>query len=109
MKAVYKIIDGGYISGIGTNGNDRVTEITESEYSEILAAIGNKPTDPDGYAYKLRADTLEWELVKLPPVEPEPLTDEKALTRYANELTGSNDQTLLDAAETIITKFIEEE
>ena len=81
----------------------------ESDYGRIKALFLSKPKAPNGYTYRLRADTLEWELVKLPPVEPEPMTDEEALTRYANELTGSNDQTLLDAAETIITKLIEEE
>lgn len=30
---------------------------------------------PHGYQYRLRADTLEWELVEMPPVEPE---DEEA-------------------------------
>ena len=102
-----KVIENGFITIVGTGIAGE--EITESEYNAILQKIRTKPADPDGYAYKLRADTLEWELVKLPPVEPEPMTDEEALTRYANELTGSNDQTLLDAAETIITKFIEEE
>ena len=43
------------------------------------------------------------------PIEPEPLTDEQALTRYANELTGANDQTLVEAAETLITERIKEE
>lgn len=83
--------------------------ITEAEYAQILAAIGNKPTAPDGYTYKLRADNLEWELVELPPVEPEPLSDEEALTRYANELTGASDPDLISAAETMITKLAKED
>lgn len=103
----YKTVDSDFIVSVGTGSGGE--EITESEYSEILAAIGNKPTDPDGYTYKLRADTLEWELVKLPPVEPEPPTDEDALVRYANTLTGANDTTLIEAAETLITERIKEE
>ena len=35
--------------------------------------------------------------------------EEEALTRYANELTGANDQTLVEAAETLITDRIKEE
>lgn len=68
-----------------------------------------KPKAPSGYTYKLRADNLEWELVKLPPVEPEPLTEEEALTRYANTLTGANDTDLISAAETLIEQRIKEE
>lgn len=70
MTNFYKIVSDGYIIGIGTNGNDNVTEITENEYSEILAIITSKPADPEGYAYKLHADTLEWESVALPDIEP---------------------------------------
>ena len=103
----YKTIADGYVIGTSTpTGN---TEITESEYNAILQKIQNKPTDPDGYAYKLRADNLEWELVKLPPVEPEPLTEEEALTRYANTLTGANDPDLISAAETLIEQRIKED
>lgn len=61
------------LGGYGLAGE----EITESEYAEIMQKIRNKPTDPDGYMYKLRADTLEWELVELPPMpEPEPTAEE---------------------------------
>ena len=45
-------------------------EITESEYSEILSMLRNRPTAPDGYGYKL-TESLEWELYELPPEEPE--------------------------------------
>lgn len=46
-------------------------ETTDSDFENLKALIDNKPTDPNGYAYKLRADTLEWELVELQPAEPE--------------------------------------
>lgn len=68
MTAFYKIIDNGYIAAIGTYGNDNVTEITEHEYSEIIAIIAGKPADPEGCTYKLRADNLEWKLVELQAV-----------------------------------------
>ena len=103
----HKAVNEGYVIliGIGNGG----TEITEPEYNTIMQKIQNKPVDPEGYAYQLRADSLEWELVKLPPIEPEPLTDEESLTRYANELTGANDPDLIGAAETLITERIKED
>ena len=103
----YRITDAKYILAVG-KGRGEVS-IGEPEYSTIMQKIQNKPTDPEGYQYKLRSDNLEWELVELPSVEPEPLTDEEALTRYANALTGANDTTLVDAAETLITERIKEE
>lgn len=100
------IIIDGYVAALSTGGG---TEITESEYSTIMQKIQNKPVDPNGYQYRLRADNLEWELVELPPIDPEPLTEEEALTRYANSVTGASDQTLVEAAETLITDRIKEE
>lgn len=66
---------------IVVNGYIFAIEKTDQEYNEILQKIQNKPTDPDGYQYRLRADTLEWELVELPESEPqnEELTDSEAL------------------------------
>ena len=56
------------------------TEISEGEYDHILGVIRNRPTAPEGFAYRLTKD-LEWELYELPPEEPEELseTEEKAL------------------------------
>lgn len=99
------IVIDGYIAALSTGSG---TEITESEYSTIMQKIQNKPVDPNGYQYRLRADNLEWELVELPPIEPEPLTDEEALTRYANELTGADDTDLISATETLIQQRMEE-
>ena len=42
-------------------------------------------------------------------VEEIPITDEEALTRYANALTGANDPDLISAAETLITDRIKED
>lgn len=102
----YKTIDNGYIISIGTGNGG--TEITEQEYAEILSVIRNKPTPREGFDYRLKTD-LTWEEYKLPPIEPEPLTDEEALTRYANMLTGASDPDLISAAETLIEQRIKEE
>lgn len=44
-----------------------------------------------------------WVLVEVP------ITDEEALVRYSNELTGAEDETLTEATETLIKHFKEEE
>jgi hypothetical protein len=41
-------------------------------------------------------------------VVPEPITEGDALTRYANELTGNEDETLTEATETLIKHFKED-
>ena len=102
----YKTVDNGYIISVGTGSVG--TEITEQEYAEILATIRNKPTARDGYDYRLKTD-LTWEEYALPPIEPEPPTDEEALTRYANTLTGASDPDLISAAETLIEQRIKED
>lgn len=46
------------------------------------------------------------------PIPEDPETEEQqaeALTRYANTLTGASDQTLIEAAETLITDRIKED
>ncbi len=62
--AYKKVISDGFVVAVGTNiiGED----ITESEYQMLLTIIGNKPIPPYNLDYKLRADTLEWQLVELP-------------------------------------------
>lgn len=64
MTELYKFIVNGYLEGVGTNGGNDVDAITESEYDALKALICSKPEAPDGYVYRLRADTLEWELVE---------------------------------------------
>lgn len=102
MKPFYKIVENNLISGFGTNGPDTVMEITEAEYSEIVSMFRNRPTAPEGYAYVLQDEPMEWVLVELPPAPVEPITEEEALVRYANEITGAHDETLQEATETLI-------
>ena len=63
----YKLIIDGYLVSVGTGTGGE--EITESEYNELLSIIHNRPTPSTGFDYKLKADTLEWELVELPPID----------------------------------------
>lgn len=75
----YKQVSGEDILAVGMGTG--YTEITEAEYSEILAVIRNRPA-AGGKGYRLKTD-LTWEAYDLPPA-PEPsdadeLTDEEAL------------------------------
>lgn len=72
----YKVTINGYVMALSNRNGE---EITESEYNTILQKIQNKPIDPGGYTYRLRADDLEWELVELPPMEEPELTADEAL------------------------------
>lgn len=73
-----KYVDHGYIVCVGTGGMG--TEITEAEYAEILAVIGDKPCVTETTDYRLRED-LTWEAYEVEPPEPEEeeLTDAEAL------------------------------
>ena len=102
----YKTVSDGYLVSVSTGSGG--AEITEQEYAEILAVIRNKPTAREGFDFRLKMD-LTWEEYALPPIEPEPLTDEEALTRYANTLTGKDDPDIISAAETLIEQRIKED
>lgn len=65
----YKLIESGYITGIGTGGGG--AEITETEYSAILTVIRNKPTESDTIGYRLKTD-LTWEAYEKPAPDPDP-------------------------------------
>lgn len=70
----YKFTENGYIVAIG-KGHGGI-EISEAEYSKILATIRQKPIPPEGYDYRLK-ENFEWELYELPPQPPEePTYDE---------------------------------
>lgn len=77
----YKTIIDGYLVSVGTGTGG--IEITESEYNDLLSIIHNRPTPQTGFDYKLKADTLEWELVELPPVEDD---DEATESDYIDAL-----------------------
>ena len=63
---MYKYINDGYIIGVGS-GAGAGEPITEDEYNEILNKINNRPSAPEGFAYRLTT-ALEWELCELPPI-----------------------------------------
>ena len=83
---------------------------------EVYTAEGYKPVvysdppgnAPDGYQWSEIWSEDDgniqqgWVLVEVP------ITDEDALVRYSNELTGEQDETLTEATETLIKKLKED-
>lgn len=78
------IISDGYINGFCQSENPVINPITEEEFNRIKATHSNRPSAPDGFTYKLKADTLEWELVELP--EPSDTDDEATESDYIDAL-----------------------
>lgn len=55
-------------------------DITDEEAETILVELANIPKNaPDGFTYRLRDDTHEWELYETPIVEDDELTEEETL------------------------------
>jgi hypothetical protein len=75
--------------------------VYEAEWYKIVT-YAPQPEAPSGYYYAETWSETEdaivqgWELVEAP------ITEEEALVRYANELTGGSAETLEDATETLI-------
>lgn len=65
----YKIVENGYITAVGTGGGG--TEITETEYNQILTVIQQKPQRTETTDYHLLPD-LTWEEYQRIDPEPEP-------------------------------------
>jgi len=72
----FKQISGGYILAVGTGAGG--TEITETEYNQILAAIRTKPPRTETEDYHLRED-LTWEAFAVEPLPEPELDDSEAL------------------------------
>lgn len=72
----YKQIRTGYIVSIGENIGG--TEITETEYNEILSVIHDKPPATETTDYRLR-DDLTWEAYSVDPPDPDPDIDDAEL------------------------------
>lgn len=83
---------------------------------EVYTAEGYKPvryteppTEPgEGYQWSETWSETETEIVQGWVLVEVPITDEEALVRFSNELTGATDETLTEATETLIKKVMEE-
>lgn len=67
----YKQVENGIILSIGTLEvvNDSLTEITETEYNNLLAIMKKAPKDGAEYGYHLSAETLQYEFYVKPREE----------------------------------------
>jgi len=75
-----------------------------------LPVIETEPPETDAQHYAEPHWAIQNnQIVQSWTVEEIPITDEQALTRYANSITGANDPDLISAAETMITKLAREE
>lgn len=59
------ITDNGYIVAYQSVGEH------DAEYTEAIKIMESRPTPPEGYDYRLRAEDLQWELYKLESMEGE--------------------------------------
>lgn len=63
-------IENGYIVSYQSEGKN------DAEYKETIAKVmATRPTPPQGYDYRLKADDLSWELYELPIVEDGEVTE----------------------------------
>lgn len=84
---------------------------------EVYTAEGYKPvryadppTEPgEGYQWVETWSETDTEIVQGWVLVEVPISEEDALVRYSNELTGEQDETLTEATETLIKHFKEEE
>lgn len=66
------------------------------------------PTEPtEGYQWQETWSETETEIVQGWVLVEVPITDEEALVRFSNELTGAEDETLTEATETLIKQLKE--
>lgn len=82
----FKDIQNGFIVAIGTGGGG--VEITEAEYSSILAVIQSKPARTETTDYHLRQD-LTWE--EYERIEPSDDDEEAAPEEVLDILLGGAD------------------
>ena len=90
MNRYFKITKNGYITFIGCDYSTGET-ITQEEYNFLDTIISNKPADTETHYYKLRADTLEYEMIERdePIILPEPTyTLDEAAEVLAQEVSA---------------------
>lgn len=93
---------------------DGETYITYNPTDEMLAEAGwltvrytDPPVAPDGYHYEPTYTEEDGEIVQGWTLEQDEITEETALVRYANEVTGADDPDLISAAETMLKQLTE--
>jgi len=70
----------------------------------------DQPTEPgEGYQWVETWSETDTEIVQGWGLEEIPITEDEALTRYTNEITGASDSTLQEATETLIKNIKEDD
>lgn len=88
-------------------GNPPGEVYAEQGYKEVVYT--EPPTEPtEGYQWVESWSETDTEIVQGFVLVETPITDEEALVRYSNEITGASDTTLTEATETLI-KIVKEE
>jgi len=88
-------------------GNPPGEVYTAEGYKPVV--YSDPPTEPgEDYQWSETWSETETEIVQGWVLVEVPITDEDALVRYANELTGEQDETLTEATETLIKKLKED-
>ena len=85
----YKQIEDNILVAIGESKaiTELQTEISETEYNNILSVIATKPEDTDTIIYKLHADTLEYvayDRPEEPVIEPTDPVIDSIISEVAN-------------------------
>lgn len=94
------LVDGNWI------GNPPGSVYESEGYKPVVYT--DPPTEPgEGYQWVETWSETETEIVQGWVLVEVPISDEEALVRYANELTGAEDETLTEATETLIKKVME--
>lgn len=82
-------------------GNPPAALLLEQGYKPVV--YNDPPRDPpDGYDWQEVWTENEDSIQQRWVLEQVPYTEEEALVRYSNELTGASDETLVEATETLI-------
>lgn len=88
-------------------GNPPASVYTAEGYKPVR--FTEPPTEPaEGYQWSETWSETETEIVQGWVLVEVPISEEEALVRYANELTGAEDETLTEATETLIKNVMEE-
>ena len=86
-------------------GNPPAEILIEQGYKIVIYT--DPPVVADGYIAVPGWEENVYEIVQTWTVEEAPVTDAEALVRFSNELTGASDETLEEAAETLIKNVME--
>lgn len=72
----YKTVEDGLIVAVGKGAGN--IEITEEEYTKLMALVKDRPAAPEGFEYAL-TEEAKWELCEIPAVKDPELSDGEAL------------------------------